>query len=74
MAWIQWVDDRDRERAKLWVARLEQVAAGRGLSISELAERLNVSRATVYLWRAGQVPRPETVRRAEEIFGVRWGN
>jgi len=72
MVWIQWVDTRDRERAMAWVARLEQAGAGRGLSISELAERLGVSRATVYLWRDGQVPRPETVRRAEEIFGIRW--
>jgi transcriptional regulator with XRE-family HTH domain len=73
MAWIQWVDDRDRERAKQWVARLEQAAARRGIGITELAERLGVSRATVYLWRRGQVPRPETIRRAEEVFGVRWG-
>lgn len=52
------------------VMRVKEMRKSRGLSQSELASKLGVSRTTVAMWESnGQYPRLETVVRMASVFG-----
>lgn len=52
-------------------AKLRALIAGAGLSVSEVARRLGVKRATVYHLLAGKhVPSWPVVQRVADLFGV----
>lgn len=56
---------------QIFGARLKQLRLREGLSLVELAKRMDVSRPTIWSWEAGKsTPRAAMMRRLVEVLGV----
>jgi len=50
--------------------QVQKLCAERGISVTKLAEELDLSTSTTNGWRNGAVPRPATLKKVADYFGV----